>query len=147
MFAYDDWANREVLASLRSAEAPPQQTVRLMAHIIAVEWLWLGRLKQERKPVVVWPELTLAECAQQQRLLPPAWAEYFGALFPGRLAASIAYVNSKGEHWSNTVEDILMHTVMHSAYHRGQIASATRAAGFTPAYTDFIEGVRRKLVE
>ena len=31
-----------------------------------------------------------------------------------------------------------MHVIMHSAYHRGQIAADVRAAGLTPAYTDFI---------
>jgi uncharacterized damage-inducible protein DinB len=36
---------------------------------------------------------------------------------------------------------------MHSAYHRGQIASQMRASGKTPAYTDFIHGVRQGLVK
>jgi len=37
--------------------------------------------------------------------------------------------------------------VMHSAYHRGQIASSLRAAGLAPAYTDFIHGIRQGFVE
>jgi uncharacterized damage-inducible protein DinB len=45
------------------------------------------------------------------------------------------------------VEDILTHVLLHSAYHRGQIASQTRAAGGTPAYTDFIHAVRQGFVE
>ncbi|HEY6147556.1 MAG TPA: DinB family protein [Thermoanaerobaculia bacterium] len=36
-----------------------------------------------------------------------------------------------------------MHVVIHGGYHRGQIAAELRAAGFTPAYTDYIEAVRR----
>jgi uncharacterized damage-inducible protein DinB len=36
---------------------------------------------------------------------------------------------------------------MHSAYHRGQIASLMRAGGSAPAYTDFIHAVRRGLIE
>jgi uncharacterized damage-inducible protein DinB len=42
------------------------------------------------------------------------------------------------------VDDILMHVVMHSAYHRGQIALEVRCAGQTPAYTDFIHAIRTK---
>jgi uncharacterized damage-inducible protein DinB len=45
------------------------------------------------------------------------------------------------------VGDILTHVVAHSAYHRGQIAAAVRAAGGAPAYTDFIHAARRGLVE
>ena len=43
--------------------------------------------------------------------------------------------------------DILSHVVLHASYHRGQIASAMREAGGTPAYTDFIHAVRSGLIE
>jgi uncharacterized damage-inducible protein DinB len=36
---------------------------------------------------------------------------------------------------------------MHSSYHRGQIAADMRAAGVTPAFTDFIHAVRQGFVE
>jgi len=36
---------------------------------------------------------------------------------------------------------------MHSAYHRGQIATAMRAAGYAPAYTDFIHCIRQGFVQ
>ena len=51
------------------------------------------------------------------------------------------------EAYDSLVRDILTHVFMHSAYHRGQIASDMRQAGFVPAYTDFIHGVRQGLVE
>ena len=45
------------------------------------------------------------------------------------------------------MEDILTHVLLHSAYHRGQIASQVRAGGEQPAYTDFIHAVRQGLIE
>jgi uncharacterized damage-inducible protein DinB len=42
------------------------------------------------------------------------------------------------------VDDIATHVVFHSHYHRGQIASLVRAAGHTPAYTDFIHAIRSR---
>ena len=63
------------------------------------------------------------------------------------LSHPVSYRNSKGENWTNRKDDILLHVIMHSAYHRGQIATDMRAAGFTPASTDFIHGVRQGLVE
>jgi uncharacterized damage-inducible protein DinB len=67
---------------------------------------------------------------------------------PGDVALSreVSYVNSKGEPWTSAVKDVLTHVVTHSAYHRGQIAAEMRRAGHEPAYTDFIEAVRRGLV-
>ena len=63
------------------------------------------------------------------------------------LAKSVSYQNSKGENWSSRKGDIIVHVVMHSAYHRGQIATDMRAAGLTPAYTDFIHSIRQGFVK
>ena len=73
--------------------------------------------------------------------------EFFDLLTAGDVSQSITYKNSKGEEWTSTIVDVLNHVVIHSAYHRGQIASHMRANGQTPAYTDFIHGVRQGLVK
>jgi uncharacterized damage-inducible protein DinB len=75
------------------------------------------------------------------------WAEYLGRISAEDLARKISYKNSQGEAWTSTIEDVLAHVILHSAYHRGQIASHMRSIGQTPAYTDFIHGVRQGLVE
>lgn len=147
MFAYDDWANRVTLASLKMAAPPPPRSLKLMAHIVATERLWMSRLKQDEKTVVVWPELTLDDSEAQIKDLSQLWQVYLDGLTFEGLSQSVAYVNSKGESWTNRVEDMLMHVVMHSAYHRGQIASDLRASGHEPAYTDFIHCVRQGFVE
>jgi uncharacterized damage-inducible protein DinB len=146
LFNYDDWANRVTVESLAAASQPPARSLALMAHIIAAEWLWMARLGHDAKKMAVWPELQLSECEANVADLRTGWRDYFSNLTPARLAETINYVNSKGERWSNNVQDILVHVAMHSAYHRGQIASELRNHGCTPAYTDFIEGVRRKSV-
>ena len=143
LFAYDDWANREALASLRITRMPPPRSLAFMGHIVGAERLWLGRLKLEKKAAVVWPNLTLDECEAQIAELSRLWQDYLNRVTPPKLAESIAYINTKGESWTNTVQDILTHVVVHSAYHRGQIASDLRAAGHTPAYTDFIHSIRQ----
>ena len=146
-FAYDTWANGEVLTAIRtSADATPR-TVALMAHIFSSEILWLERLKGEPKSMAVWPALDLDQCETQAKKLAGLWVEYLRTMSAGGLSVTISYCNSKGESWSNTVQDVLTHVVMHSAYHRGQIASEMRARGETPTYTDFIHAVRQGLVE
>jgi uncharacterized damage-inducible protein DinB len=144
--AWDAWANREAVASLRAAASPPPRALRFMCHIPATERLWLGRLRQDPAPVVVWPEMTLDECASETEAMAGRWPRFLDGLSPEDFERIVPYRNSLGESWTNTVGDILTHVVAHSAYHRGQVASELRAAGFTPAYTDFIHAVRQGLL-
>jgi uncharacterized damage-inducible protein DinB len=146
LLEYDAWANREALSSLRAAGIPPAKALRLLSHLVGAGRLWIARLEGSTgKPPAVWPELSLEEAAAGVEELARRWrplAQPGGADLDRR----VSYTNSKGEPWTSSVGDILMHVVLHGSYHRGQIASELRAAGFTPAYTDYIEAVRRKLV-
>ena len=142
-FAYDEWANREVLAAIRAAGSVNERSLQLMAHIVAAERVWLERLKQVPQSVPVWPKPDLEQCEAQAAELGGLWLEFLDLITAGDVSQSISYKNSKGEEWTSTIVDILTHVVMHSAYHRGQIASHMRTIGQTPAYTDFIHGVRR----
>jgi len=147
LFAYDDWANREVLAALRNAPNPPARSLKLIAHILSAEGLWLARINQEKPSLPVWPELALAQCEAEADALGASWRFYLEECREADLSHQIRYVNSKGETWSSQVDDVLLHVITHSAYHRGQIASDMRAAGLTPAYTDFIHAIRQELVK
>ena len=142
LLAYDAWANREALASMRSA-GQRERAAKLLAHIIAGNWLWLSRMRREKSPMDVWPELSLEQCAAEISKLEDDWQKF---LRTADLSAQSSYQNSKGEKFSSRQADILMHVVMHGAYHRGQIAAAIRAAGSEPAYTDFIHCIRQGFV-
>jgi uncharacterized damage-inducible protein DinB len=145
MFSYDDWANCETLASLERVTAPPR-ALEIMAHIVGCQWLWVGRLEHTAQPAEVWPSLTLAECRVQLSSLDSAWTALLGDRVPHRLDESVRYTNSQGEIWTSSVQDVLTHIPIHSAYHRGQIATLLGRAGYTPAYTDFIHCVRQGLI-
>ena len=146
LFGYDGWANGEVLSSFRRAGTPPPRAVKLLAHVLGTEYIWLSRIKAEKSPLAVWPELDMGQCERHTEQLGGIFGNYLDQLDEAAYEKKIVYQNTKGESWSNSVEDILMHVIMHSAYHRGQIASDMRAAGHAPAYTDFIHGVRQNLV-
>ena len=147
LVSYDGWANLEMIASFRAAGSAPERPVKRMAHILAAEYLWRSRMLAEAAPFAVWPELSVEECDQEARKLPGLWRQYLAGRSPQSLEDPIPYKNSKGESYRSTVRDILTHVFMHSAYHRGQIASDLRQAGHVPAYTDFIHGVRQGLIE
>jgi uncharacterized damage-inducible protein DinB len=145
LIRYDGWANRETLGSFRQGTVPPR-SLRWLAHIVGAEYLWLARLQRGKPALPVWPELTVDDCADHLSTLYGNWREYLDGTTPARLAEEIAYTNSKGEAWTSTVEDILIHVTIHSAYHRGQIASDLRSAGLEPAYTDYIHAARQGLI-
>jgi uncharacterized damage-inducible protein DinB len=141
LFEYDRWANRQALASLRPSPPPPRG-VKLMGHIVAAELLWHARLTGEQAALPVWPDLSPGQCETWLGDLERMWTKYLRCAVPARLAERVTYTNTKGESFASVVEDVLTHVVMHSAYHRGQIAAEVRAAGHQPAYTDFIHAVR-----
>jgi len=130
---------------LQALKPPPPRSVRWLAHILAAERLWLERLRRQKQTYAVWPDFPLEQCAPETADLPALWKSYLGSLKEDDLDKSLTYKNSKGETWTSDKQDILMHVIMHSAYHRGQIAADIRAAGFPPPYTDFIHGVRQGL--
>jgi len=129
------------------ALAAPPKSLRWLGHIIGAEYIWLARMKRVPAPLPVWPDLSLSDCDKRLNELSERLLAVSARITPERLAESVGYTNSKGEPWTSTVEDILTHVVIHSAYHRGQIASDLRAAGQEPAYTDYIHAVRQGLIE
>lgn len=146
LLRYDAWANRETLASLRGGAAPAQ-ALRWMGHIVGSGELWLARLEDEPPSLPVWPDLDLDECAAGVARLAERWPRYLQGLTAADLKEGVGYRNSRGEHWTSTVGDILTHVTVHGAYHRAQIAAAVRESGREPAYTDFIHAARQGLVE
>jgi uncharacterized damage-inducible protein DinB len=143
-FAYDEWANQETLAAIGSEG--DERSLQLMAHILSAERLWLERLRQQPQSSPVWPQAGFERCQQQLAELARLWREYLATTSENDLGRTASYKNSKGEPWTNSVLDILTHVIMHSGYHRGQIAAHLRQIGRTPAYTDFIHGIRQGLV-
>jgi uncharacterized damage-inducible protein DinB len=146
-FAYDAWANQEVVKAIRSAEGDNARSLQLMSHILAAERVWFDRLKQQPQSVPVWPEANLARCESEAESLARTWLEYLETVSDDSISNTVSYKNTKGEDWQSTVLDVLTHVVMHSAYHRGQIASHMRASGQTPAYTDYIHAIRQDLLK
>jgi uncharacterized damage-inducible protein DinB len=141
LFRYDDWANREELRTLR--ESSNARAVRLLAHIIGSQWLWYARLRGEPPREAVWPDISLDGCEQSLDLIGSFWMEFAS---DADMNATIAYTNSKGEPWTSRIEDVLMHVILHGAYHRGQIATLLRAGGEEPAYTDYIHCTRNEFI-
>ncbi|MBZ5655712.1 MAG: DinB family protein [Acidobacteriia bacterium] len=147
MFAYDSWANHQTLSAMQAARLVSSGTVGRMAHILSAQKLWFERLRGESQSLPVWPTASLQDCMALTDEMANLWRNYLTPLQASAFHEKVEYRNSKGEPWSSRVEDVLTHVLLHSAYHRGQVALEMRAAGKEPAYTDFIHAVRQGFVE
>lgn len=146
LFVYDDWANREALAAIRAAGCAGRP-LKLLSHILSAERLWYERMKGLGQTFPVWPDFSLQQCEEQAAGMAALWKEFLSPANEAELSFPVSYKNTKGESFTSAKEDVLLHVITHSAYHRGQIAAEMRAGGVTPAYTDFIHAVRQGFVD
>jgi uncharacterized damage-inducible protein DinB len=146
LFRYDRWANKETLHSLEAAKVPPAKALQWLAHLAGAGHTWLARVRKIEPALVIWPELTFEQCANHLEKLGAGWLKYLDDLGTADLNRSVTYRNSRGEEFSTPVPDILTQVLTHGGYHRGQIASELRAHGETPAATDFIVAVRKRVL-
>jgi uncharacterized damage-inducible protein DinB len=107
----------------------------------------MDRLGQVKQSLAFWPELNLQECESYLAEQSISCQQYLNGLAAADYSSQVSYVNSLGETWESSIEDILMHLLMHSSYHRGQIAFELRASGQTPPYTDFIHAARQGFIK
>jgi uncharacterized damage-inducible protein DinB len=141
LFAHCWWAHDELFTALRQ-QATDAETLRLFAHVVAAEHLWLARIDAIEPRVAVWPTLSLDEIATLERENRARFVELLGRPDDVR-EQRVHYRNSLGNEFDNTVLEILIHVALHGHYHRGQIARAMRLAGREPVYTDYIGFVRK----
>jgi uncharacterized damage-inducible protein DinB len=146
LFEHDAWATRATIGSIKSAASPPPRVLAVMGHIIAAEWLWWARLRGEVPRFAVWPALPPDRWDADADEIASRWRDYIGGLDQAELARPVSYTNSQGEAWSSAVEDVLLHVVQHSSYHRGQVAQGLRESGYTPVLTDYIHARRQGFV-
>ena len=141
LYSHMWWAHDELVNELRRS-APDAETLRLFAHVIAAEHLWLSRIDIAKPRVAVWPALSLGDAVALETENRVRFRELLQRRDDTR-QQRIRYRNSAGNQFENSVGEILTHVALHGHYHRGQIARAMRGAGREPVYTDYIGFVRK----
>lgn len=140
-FQYDAWANRRTLSALRqvSPEKLDDRSIQIMAHLLQAQNVWLKRMRREDLTgLAIWPDLTLDQCEPLLEENARGYQQFLATLSPDRLAEIIAYRTSTGVDFRTAIIDILTQVLLHSSYHRGQLATAIARAGGTTPVTDFI---------
>lgn len=134
-FRFDFWVTGELLKKTVQLTDPPIRAVLLGSHMLNAQRIWICRILGdpvqpgvwEPQPVENWFTLH-AKNEEDMR----------GIIASEDFQRIVHYRNSKGESYRNTVEDILQHLLLHSAYHRGQIAQLIRPEVETLPQMDYI---------
>ena len=137
------WADQRALVSLRQSRATPPEAVRLFAHLVTADRIYLSRARSEDPfPQDFWPDLTLDKAARTAADVGDALIELVRRATDVQLDRPVRYRNSKGDYFETPLQQLLTHVALHGEHHRGQIARIIRASNGTPAETDFITFVR-----
>ena len=133
-----------MLDSLGEPANSSPKAVRALAHLLIAEKIWAARLRAnvDTTGFDFWQGSTLEECRQLADEVREIYRKLLSELTEEALGSEATYKNSKGVEYRNSYRDILQQVLLHSTYHRGQVAMAVRAEGGEPAYADYIAFVR-----
>jgi uncharacterized damage-inducible protein DinB len=149
LYEYNAWANARSLADVGRVTA--EEFTResggsfaslrdTLVHMMWAEWIWLRRWLGESPRAqfdpAEFPDLDSARArwAEIERVR----AEFIEGLTDEALRRTLTYTNTRGEEWSYTLAEMMLHTANHSTYHRGQLTTLLRQLGREPASTDFL---------
>ena len=139
LFDYNRQANKRLIELFLEQNHLNEKLHQLLSHIINAQELWNARIEDRHPQLGVWELIHPSSLGSWNDKVYEQTAELIKTyLFDHR----IAYVNSKGDSFTSTLEEILNHLFYHAAYHRGQVAIYMRQIGLEPPNTDFIEFCR-----
>lgn len=117
---YEVWANDMVIKAIGDADTPEDRVFEILSHLVIAPNNWLRKILKEAPIFKSWDKLTLADCQSlsQDNLLK--WKAFVLSKTDEELEQFILFP-FMGNSSKISIEDLLIHLVNHSSYHRGQI--------------------------
>jgi len=136
LFGYSHQFNQQ-LATIFTEQrtSTPEKSVKLFNHILNAHQIWNSRIMRDQEPFGVWD---IHPPEELKGIDHTNYTNSIRILEQPDLNNIVKYTTSKGDSFSNSVQDILFHIINHSTYHRGQIAMEFRQNGVEPLATDYI---------
>ena len=137
LFTYDDWANRRLIVSLKTAES--EKCRRILAHILVTQQEYFERLYgKDSTGFDFWPDLSLEKCSEMNKELAETYERLLSKFDDEGLGLTARYRTSEGVAYENTFREMLTHVLLHSSIHRGNIMLRLREEGLEPPKIDYI---------
>ncbi len=135
----DEQWNQEIISSFNSI----QQTV---LHVISAEKAWLERFK--KNPNIVWLQSefkgTKEEHIDLWKKTSTELKSFIDTFDETDLNTNLDFKRLNGEAFSMPYYLLFAHVVNHATYHRGQLVTMLRQAGFTKVGSTDLLGIYRK---
>jgi uncharacterized damage-inducible protein DinB len=113
-----------------------------LAHMLAVEWIWLehwkGRSPKALIPASEFP--SVETMVERWGAVERDLREYLAGLDEAALARPLIIVSTRGEQWTYPLWRMMAHLLNHQSYHRGQVTTLFRMLGVEPPRVDFLAG-------
>lgn len=139
LFAFDRWANRQTLSSLRSLADAPEELLDLIWHVFAATDHWLARIDGATPfESLAWGDAhTVDDVETYASKLEPRTRAFVESMSDARLAGEFDYENSSGISYRNVVADALQHVILHGVEHRAQVMREIGQRGGTPVELEY----------
>jgi len=140
---YDQFANKAITRAIIEA-GEPDKAVKLMAHLLAAQQIWLNRCKGlPATGIALWPDWKTDSFEKIIDENHKYWVAFLDGLEAADFQRAIAYKNSKGDSFENLIADILAHLINHGTHHRAQAGQQLKLAGLESLpNTDYIFYIR-----
>ena len=119
---------------LENKDSFNEKMISLLNHILNAQQVWNSR-------IVIEDSFGVWQINPDEKLLETNHSNFeksIKILNERNLDEIIVYINSKGDEFQNSIQEIFFHFINHSTYHRGQIAMLMKQAGLEPINTDYI---------
>jgi uncharacterized damage-inducible protein DinB len=137
LYQYNWWCNQRVIAALKRQNVADEKILSVLGHVVAAQYLWLHRIQALPAPdVKLWGTYSLDQLEKMTNEIGKRWIDFIEST--DDFNRELVYKNYTNDPYVNNVEQIMIHLVNHSSYHRGQIAMLLRQKGFEPVNTDYI---------
>lgn len=117
---YESWANNMVIDAFMKATFPLERTHQIISHNLNAFSIWLKRIKNEEASIKLWDIHTVDELSLLNLNLYTEWSAYISTLDDTDFEKKIPFT-FMGKKASISIEDLIIHLVNHSSYHRGQV--------------------------
>lgn len=149
LYDYNYWANDrlfQVILQLNQEEytqpvAGGYGSIRnTLVHVLSTEWGWLSRCGgQERGPSLNAEDFpTVESLIEEWAAVEKYVREFLSGLVDVDLERTIKYKGKGGRKCSMPMGELLHHSIIHGAHHRGQVAILLRELGYAPGSFDIL---------
>ena len=135
LFEYNNNFNQKLIELIsENIQNVSEKTMKLINHLINAQQIWNSRITNE-KEFGVWQ---INEWNETLEINDNNYSKTLKIIDEKNLENLIEYTNSKGQKFTNKIEDVLFHIINHSTYHRAQIATDLKNCGIEPISKDYI---------